>query len=93
MNPLRKARLDANLSQPQLAKKAGVDRSGISELENGTRKANLVTLAKLAKALNVSIDNFLELAVPEETLSQRGKKAITARYAKQQTVLTGELAG
>jgi transcriptional regulator with XRE-family HTH domain len=93
LNPLLEARLNAGLSQEELATTAGVSRSAISNLESGKRTANKLTLGRLANALNLPISMLTSLATPEETLSKRGKKAITARYAKQQTVLTGELAG
>jgi transcriptional regulator with XRE-family HTH domain len=93
LNPLLEARINAGLSQEELATTARVSRSAISKLESGKRTANKLTLGRLANALNVPVSVFTALATPKETLSKRGKKAITARYAKRQTVLMGELAG
>lgn len=69
---LREAR---GLTQEELAKLAGVDKSYISLLEAGRRgaKANLETISKLARALRVSADELLAAAgyirsgKPEET--------------------------
>ena len=43
---LRQIRLQQNLSQEQLAKKAGLSRSAISEMENGKAATSLITLFK-----------------------------------------------
>lgn len=93
VTPLLLMRAKAGLEQQQLADLSGVDISTIRDLENNKTKAYLSTLGKLANACNGSIEDLMELASSKETLQKRGKKAITARYAKQQTVFVGELAG
>lgn len=91
MNPLKKARLDAYLNQTALAKKAGVERATISELENGIRKANALTLSKLAGALNIPIEDLASLEVDPNMLSARGKKANAARLSRQKGEVQGQL--
>ena len=49
-----------NLSQSDLAKNMGVDRSYISALESGSRNPSLETVASLAEALGVKIGEILE---------------------------------
>ena len=48
------------LSQVDLGKIIGVDRSAISSYETGRRKVSLHRLKQLSKALHVKIDYFLD---------------------------------
>ena len=57
---LRRARIDAGLSQERLAGSAELDRAAISIIERGGRSANLRTLLKLAWALEKSPAELLE---------------------------------
>jgi transcriptional regulator with XRE-family HTH domain len=50
---VRKARVQANLSQAQLAERAEVDQSVVSRLEKGQRAPSCLALAAIAKALKV----------------------------------------
>lgn len=53
-------RAKAGLSQASLAKRTGVSRTIISELEQGRGDARLTTLARLANALGASVSELLE---------------------------------
>lgn len=55
---LREIRKSQGLSQEQLGFAAKVDRSYISEIENGLRNPSLQTLEKLAKALKVKLSDL-----------------------------------
>ncbi len=55
LHDLRKSQ---GLSQEQLGFTAKVDRSYISEIENGLRNPSLLTLEKLAKALKVKLSDL-----------------------------------
>ena len=58
---IRKLREAQNLTQGELAKKAGVTQGYIAHLEGGLRKnPSLPTLKKLAKALGVNVAALLE---------------------------------
>ena len=58
---LKKIREAADLTQAELAKKSGVGRITISRLETGKLKeTNFGTLVKLAKVLQVSVDDLIE---------------------------------
>ncbi|MDH2341476.1 helix-turn-helix transcriptional regulator [Bradyrhizobium sp. SSUT77] len=50
---VRKARLEAGISQEELAGRMGVEQFYISGLEAGRRNATLVTLWRAAIALNI----------------------------------------
>ena len=49
-----------NMTQAQLAKRAGVHRIYVAQIEGQTKVPSLATLEKLAKALNVKIGRLLE---------------------------------
>ena len=57
MNPaatLKALRLDAGLTQQQLADKAGLDRSWVNQMERGRKRITRTPRDKLAEALGVS---------------------------------------
>ncbi len=56
---VRHLRIAAGLTQGALAKRAGINRSQVSRLEAGHRKPTLDTLARLAKALQVTPRSLL----------------------------------
>ena len=56
---LREARLKRKLSQGGMAKILGVHRTYISGLERGRRNPSLLTVQKVAKALNISPKELL----------------------------------
>jgi transcriptional regulator with XRE-family HTH domain len=61
INALQKARAEKGLTLKGLADKAKVNASTISLLEQGHHKATLRTLGKLATALEIALDDLLEL--------------------------------
>lgn len=56
LNPeaLRVIRERTGLSKAELADRAGVDRTLITRLENGERRATVAVISKVARALDVS---------------------------------------
>lgn len=56
---LRKTRRAEKVSQDDLARRSGVDRSAISNYERGMREPNLRTIVKLARALDISPSSLL----------------------------------
>mgnify|MGYP001246041887 CR=1 FL=1 len=59
-NNIRDFRKKLGLSQEQLAFKAKIDMTSVSEIESGLRNPSLKTLAKLAKALEVELHQLLK---------------------------------
>jgi transcriptional regulator with XRE-family HTH domain len=55
---IRQIRKDLELSQEALALKAEVDRTYVTDVENGRRNVSLEILERLIKALNVSFTEF-----------------------------------
>ncbi len=51
---LREQREARDMSQEAMAQKADVDRTFISQIERGIRRATLTTLCKLARALDIA---------------------------------------
>lgn len=62
---LRRYRESKSLSQEGLAARAGLDRTYVSSCERGCRNATLVTLERLAAALDISPTDLLEHRPPE----------------------------
>lgn len=63
MHRLRSLRLKQKLTLRDLERLSGVDYSSISKIETGAVQPKLSTILKLAKALNISLDELLELDV------------------------------
>lgn len=57
---LRSRRLEAGLSQEELADRCGLDRTYISGIERGRRNVGLRNLGSIAKALGVTVSELLE---------------------------------
>ncbi|MGI6517264.1 MAG: helix-turn-helix domain-containing protein [Bacillota bacterium] len=64
---LQRARERAGFTQPQVAGYLGVKREQISQLENGHRKVDVITLTKLADLYGYSVAHFVDQVVPEES--------------------------
>ena len=57
---MKRIRLVKQMSQGDICRKLGVDRSYISNVESGNKNPTLSTITKLAKALGVSVDELLK---------------------------------
>ena len=57
-NRIRELRKELKLSQEALANEAEVDRTYVTDVENGRRNVSLEILERLIKALNVSFTEF-----------------------------------
>jgi transcriptional regulator with XRE-family HTH domain len=57
-NLLKKSRLDAGLSQVELAKKLKRPQSFVSKYESGERRLDLVELREICQALKISLPDF-----------------------------------
>lgn len=59
---LRRFRLEAGLSQEQLAERAATDLTQIGGIERGVRNPSYTTLLRLAEALETSVGEMTTLA-------------------------------
>lgn len=57
---VRELRKDAGISQEKLAELAELHRTYVSGVERGERNASLTSIARIAKALNVSLSKLFE---------------------------------
>lgn len=57
---LKKLRIKKDISQIELARILGVDRSFVSNIENGKNNPTLSTITSLAKALGISTNELLK---------------------------------
>lgn len=57
---LKKIRTEKNVTQIEIAKKIGVDRAFISNIENAKTNPTLSTITSIAKALGVSTNELLK---------------------------------
>lgn len=59
---IRRLRLEANLSQEQLAERAGTDLTQVGGIERGVRNPSYTTLLRLADALETSVGKIATFA-------------------------------
>lgn len=59
-NRIRALRKQRGLSQEKLALKAGIDRTYLADIETGKRNATLLSLEKVAIALDISMRDFFD---------------------------------
>lgn len=52
---LRRIRVSKNISQEELALLAGVERAYVGHIERGKKNPTILTIEKLAKALNCNV--------------------------------------
>ncbi|PHG46047.1 helix-turn-helix transcriptional regulator [Bacillus wiedmannii] len=58
MNSLAQARKNARMSQEILAKKVGITRQYLSEIENRKKQPSVIIAMKIAKVLNTNVENI-----------------------------------
>lgn len=57
---MKRIRIQKDISQGDIVRALGVSRAFISNIENGKTNPTLSTIAKLAKALGVSIEKLMK---------------------------------
>ncbi len=68
---IRSERSALGMSQDELARRAGLHRTYISDLERGTRNPSVESVEKLAAALHISISKLFERAGNDSARAQR----------------------
>jgi transcriptional regulator with XRE-family HTH domain len=57
---LKRIRTKKGISQGDIVRSVGIDRAFVSNIENGKTNPTLATISKLAKALNVKIEELIK---------------------------------
>jgi transcriptional regulator with XRE-family HTH domain len=57
---IKRIRLKKRMSQGDICRAIGMDRSYMSAIESGKKNITLIVLEKLANALNISVDELLK---------------------------------
>jgi putative transcriptional regulator len=66
-NTLRVERAIRNLTQADLAERAGITRASVNAIEGGRMIPSILLALKLACALNVSVDDIFSLSEDEQS--------------------------
>ena len=84
-NRLREARIQAGLSQSELEELSGIPKARLSRYENGHVEPSIQTLARLARALNVSEASLLgdQRAILEGFFSVLNERGVSVDSADQ----------
>jgi transcriptional regulator with XRE-family HTH domain len=59
---VQERRWSLGISQEQLAERAGMHRTYISDIERGARNLSLMNLSRLAEALEIAVSELIKLA-------------------------------
>ena len=82
---LKKYRAELGLTQPELSDASGLSVPQIARYERGASKPRMTAIAKLAKALNVSME---DLQGDISTAQSRIETSITVKYTNRKTNVT-----
>lgn len=66
-NTLRVQRAIRDLTQADLAERAGITRASVNAIEGGRMIPSIFLALKLARALNVSVDDIFSLSEEEQS--------------------------
>lgn len=65
---IKNKRSEMKLSQEELAERAGLHRTYISDIERGARNPTLSSIERLARALNLSLSGLFELGINQDVV-------------------------
>jgi transcriptional regulator with XRE-family HTH domain len=84
---IKDRRTELGWTQEQLAQKAGISKSFLSELENGKRSVSADNLLDLARALSVSLDYLMTGREKEEANAAEVQiPALLAKFAAEEGI-------
>src|SRR5262245_14011399 len=81
---IRKRRTELGWTQDQLALKAGISKSFLSDLENGKRSVSANNLLDIARALGVSLDFLMTGQASQDQPTEVPIPASLARFAAEE---------
>ncbi len=79
---IRELRMQAGLSQDDLAESAGLFRTYMSRIETGCANPTVVVINKLAEALNVAIAELFEIPHQTKAVKIRSTRAVSCGRVK-----------
>ncbi len=74
---IRKIRIEKKISQFELATKANFSQSFLANVENGKKKPSVMTIIRIAKALDVNPREFFPEKHPQKTKDDIKKEIIS----------------
>ncbi len=80
---IRKRRAELEWTQDQLAQKAGISKSFLSDLENGKRSVSADKLLDISRALGVSLDFLMTGEASKDQAAEVPIPASLARFAAE----------
>jgi y4mF family transcriptional regulator len=83
---IRARRIALDLTQDELARKAGLSKGFLSDLENGKRNVSAEKLLDVARALGVSIDALMSLADVKPSMGEVQIPASLAELARSENL-------
>lgn len=81
---IKKRRVELGWTQDQLAQKAGISKSFLSELENSKRSVSAENLLDIARVLAVSLDFLMTGEASHEPLAEVPIPASLAKFAAEE---------
>ncbi len=87
---IRRRRADLGLTQDELAQKAGISKSFLSDVENGKRSIGAETLLDLGRAMNLSLDFLMTGQESEDRRPDKVIPAALARFAAEKGLTVRE---
>lgn len=81
---IKKRRNELGWTQDQLAQKAGISKSFLSDLENGKRSVSADNLLDIARVLSLSLDYLMKGTEPETKPAEVQVPASLAAFAEQE---------
>lgn len=81
-NRVKELRLSLGLTQEEFGKQLGLKKSGISNIENGTRNLSIRNVKLISKTFNVS-ETWLTTGLNDEAFKEWEKHGLTSRLHEQ----------
>jgi transcriptional regulator with XRE-family HTH domain len=83
---IKARRLELEWTQDQLAQKAGISKSFLSDLENGKRSVGADNLLDIARALGVSTDHLMTGKISEKPVTEVPIPVSLAKFAAEEGI-------
>ncbi len=64
---------ELDISQSELSRRSGLSRNLVHSVINGTKNPGIITIAKIAKTLNLSLDELVGIRLPTTIISKLDK--------------------